>query len=258
MSKVRFKTLVSMILMLLMFQFFHGLSWAVDPVVAPIGLSPTAETVASSSGSNMTLWQMLVAGGWVMIVIGALSVVAVAITIYELTTVKVEKLLPHEFFEKALSKLQKTNLKGVKEMCLKENNMLAKILLAGLTKGEKNWSDVSLIKEAMEQQSRTEIGKLWQTLNYLSDIVAVAPLLGLLGTVLGMIEAFHAAPIQSTGVKTALLAAGISKAMITTAAGLIVAIAALMAYSYLRGKVQEVTSAIESYSTDLIKIMESL
>ena len=106
----------------------------------------------------------------------------------------------------------------------------------------------------MEHRARIEIGNLWQNLNYLSDIVTVAPLLGLLG----MIQAFHAIPLQSAGVKTTLLAAGISKAMVTTAAGLIVAIPALMAYSYFRGKVQEVINVIEIYGTDIIEVMENL
>ena len=143
-------------------------------------------------------------------------------------------------------------------MCTQEKeNLIAKIVLAGLDKTKKKPGDI-LVREAMEHRARIEIGGLWQNLNYLSDIVAVAPLLGLLGTVLGMIQAFHAVPLQSAGAKTALLSAGISKAMVTTAAGLIVAIPVLMSYSYFRGKVQEVTNTIEIYVTDIIKIMENL
>ena len=213
---------------------------------------------AAQAEKSPTLWQMLVAGGSVMIVIGLLSVTAVAIIFYNFTMLKADKLAPHEFFEEVIRKLESKNLKDVRELCVKENNnIVAKIVLAGLEKARKNPRD-KLVRDAMEHRARIEIGNLWQNLNYLSDIVAVAPLLGLLGTVLGMIQAFHAVPLQSAGAKTALLAAGISKAMVATAAGLIVAIPVLMAYSYFRGKVQEVTNAVEIYSADIIKMMENL
>ena len=110
----------------------------------------------------------------------------------------------------------------------------------------------------MEQRARIEIGNLWQNLNYLSDIVTVAPLLGLLGTVFGMIQAFSAVPLQSTGVKVPVMVAGISKAMVATGAGLVVAIAVLMAYSFFRGRVQALTNVIEMYTDDVIKAMENL
>ncbi len=142
-----------------------------------------------------------------------------------------------------------------KPLCRKENNtIISKIVLAGLER--RNPLDDSA-REAMENTARAELTNLWQNINYLSDIVAVAPLLGLLGTVLGMIQAFHAVPLQSASVKTTLLAAGISKAMVCTASGLIVAIPALIAYSYFRGQVQQVTNMIEIYSTDIIKAIQN-
>ena len=230
-------------------------------VNAAVNQAPNAAHAAVSvdqSGKDMTLWQLLVAGGSVMIVIGFLSFAAVALIIYEFKTLKVEKLAPRQFFENIVGKLEERNLNATRDLCTQEKeNLIAKIVLAGLDKTKKKPGDI-LVREAMEHRARIEIGGLWQNLNYLSDIVAVAPLLGLLGTVLGMIQAFHAVPLQSAGAKTALLSAGISKAMVTTAAGLIVAIPVLMSYSYFRGKVQEVTNTIEIYVTDIIKIMENL
>ncbi len=208
------------------------------------------------SGTEMTLWQTLVAGGMVMIVIGILSIIAGAIIIYDFWNLKVEKLTPRRFFQEVTRKLEEKNLKDARVMCLKENNnIIARIVLAGLDKLKKGQTDV---KESVEHQARIEIGNLWQNLSYLSDIVAVAPLLGLLGTVLGMIQAFHAVPLQSAAVKTTLLAAGISKAMVATASSLIVAIPVLMAYSYFRGRVQQLTTVIEMYTTETIRMLEKL
>jgi biopolymer transport protein ExbB len=212
---------------------------------------------AAQGREDVTLWQTLVGGGWVMLVIGLLSLVAVALISYDVMTLNEDKLVSRKFFDQIMRKLDAGDLHGVREMCLKEkNNIIAKMVLAGLNKA-KNLRD-PLVKEAMEQRARIEIGNLWQNLNYLSDIIAVAPLLGLLGTVLGMIQAFQAIPVQTAGVKMSLLVAGISKAMITTASGLIVAIPVLMAYSYFRGQVTNVTNMIEVYATDIIKKFEQL
>jgi biopolymer transport protein ExbB len=205
--------------------------------------------------TEMTLWQTLKAGGGVMIVIGLLSVAAVAIIIYDFMMLNVNKLAPQRLFTEVMRKLESRDFSGAQTLCMKEGNtIISKIVLAGLER--RNPLDDSA-REAMENTARVELTGMWQNINYLSDIVAVAPLLGLLGTVLGMIQAFHAVPLQSASVKTTLLAAGISKAMVTTASGLIVAIPALIAYSYFRGKVQQVTNKIEIYSTDIIRAIQN-
>lgn len=201
---------------------------------------------------DVTLWQMLKAGGGVMIVIGLISIIALAIIVYDFMTLKVSKLAPREFYENVLRKLREKDLSGARDLCMRENNIVSKIVLEGLDKDRK---DVSA-RETIEHRARIEISNLWQNLNYLSDIVAVAPLLGLLGTVLGMIQAFQAVPLQSGMAKTAMLAAGIAKAMIATAAGLIVAIPVLMAYSYFRGRVQDVTNVVELYTNEITKAMD--
>ncbi len=204
---------------------------------------------------QMTLWQTLKAGGGVMVVIGFLSVLAVAIIIYDLMMLNVNKLAPQGLFDNVMGKLESRDFGAAKTLCRKEyNTIIAKIVLAGLDR--RTPLDDSA-REAMENTARIELTNLWQNISYLSDIVAVAPLLGLLGTVLGMIQAFHAVPLQSASIKTTLLAAGISKAMVCTASGLIVAIPALIAYSYFRGQVQQVTNIIEMYSTDIIKAIQN-
>jgi biopolymer transport protein ExbB len=203
----------------------------------------------------MTLWQTLKAGGGVMVVIGFLSVLAVAIIIYDFMMLNVNKLAPRSLYDDVMHKLESKDFGAAQILCRRENNtIISKIVLAGLER--KNPLD-DTAREGMESTARVELTNLWQNINYLSDIVAVAPLLGLLGTVLGMIQAFHAVPLQSASIKTTLLAAGISKAMITTASGLVVAIPALIAYSYFRGQVQQITNMIEIYSTDIIKAIQN-
>jgi len=218
-------------------------------------VAQTAPVMPDQMPTEMTLWQTLKAGGGVMVVIGLLSIVAVAIVLYDLMMLKVSKLAPRALFDELMNKLESRDFGAAKTICRKEpNTIISKIVLAGLDR--RNPLD-DTAREAMESTARIELTNLWQNINYLSDIVAISPLLGLLGTVLGMIQAFRAVPLQAASVKTTLLAAGISKAMVTTASGLVVAIPALIAYSYFRGQVQQVTNMIEIYSTDIIKAIQN-
>jgi len=240
-------------------NIFKGLFGAGAFVLLLIWGSHAAYAQAAGAGpdqmpAEMTLWQTLKAGGGVMVVIGLLSVAAVAIIIYDFMMLNVNKLAPRHLFIDVMGLIESKDLIAAKNLCYQQNNtIISKVVLAGLERT--NPQDDSA-REAMENTARIEVTNLWQNISYLSDIVAVAPLLGLLGTVLGMIQAFHAVPLQSASLKTTLLAAGISKAMVTTASGLIVAIPALIAYSYFRGQVQQVTNMIEIYSTDIIKTIQ--
>lgn len=217
-------------------------------------IQPYIDTIDQAE-RGMTLWQMITGGGLVMVVLGALSLLALAIIVYEFMALKVSAMAPKKFCDELILKLEKGEFKAAKKQCgtAQPANIIARIAESGLDKIE---TRPLVSREAMENATRKEIGRLWQNLSYLSDISTIAPLLGLLGTVLGMIQAFSVIAVQSTGVKPILLAAGVSKAMITTAAGLIVAIPVMLFYSYFRGKVQEITSVIETYATDLIKITE--
>ena len=138
-------------------------------------------------------------------------------------------------------------------MCETYPSTVADIVKAGLDKRKKG---LIFAREAIENAVRKELGKLWQNISYMADVANIAPLIGLLGTVLGMIQAFNVIAFQSTGVKPILLASGVSKAMVTTAGGLIVAIPAFLFYSYFRGRIQTVTNSVETFSSDVIKLME--
>lgn len=216
-------------------------------------LQPYVNSIEQAE-KGMTLWQMIVSGGAVMIILGLLSLLAMTIVVYEFMTLKQDVLTPKKFSEEIIMKLEKKEFKSAGKICkANPKNIIARIVASGLEKME---TRPIVSREALENSARKEIGQLWQVLSYLSDIATIAPLLGLLGTVLGMIQAFNVIAVQSSGVKPILLAAGVSKAMITTAAGLIVAIPAMLFYSYFRGKVQEISNSIQTYSTDIIKIIE--
>jgi biopolymer transport protein ExbB len=168
-------------------------------------------------------------------------------------TIKKEKLAPTRFAEDIMKLLEEGNETGVRELCTSQKNIFSTVVLAGL---ERQKRGKLFVKEAMLNAARREVVSLWAKIGYLSDISTIAPLIGLLGTILGMIQSFNAVAAQTVLVKPLLLAGGIAKSMINTAGGLVVAIPAFGFFSYFRVKVQEITSLVETYTDDMIKIMD--
>jgi biopolymer transport protein ExbB len=187
-----------------------------------------------------------------MIVLALLSVAALAIVIYCFITFREVRLVPKEFSEHLIEKLRSGDLVTAKRLCHNRDNLIAKVAFAGFEKSKK---DPHLMAEAMEHSSKELAMNLWKVLSYLSDIATISPLLGLLGTILGMIQAFNVIALQTAIVKPILLAGGVSKAMVTTAGGLIVAIPALGFYSYFRLKLQNILHVAEFYLTDVMRLM---
>ena len=230
--------------------------------IGTFGMAQESQTALKSyvdsiekSQEGMTLWDMIQAGGFIMAILAVFSVGTIALVFYNFLAVKEKKLVPHEFADNVIQKLEKRDASGVKEMCQNRDNIIASIVLAGLDK--KKRGDI-FAKEAMENQAKKEVSGLWQSISFLADIAAIAPLIGLLGTVLGMIQAFNVIAFQTAVVKPILLAGGVSKAMVTTAGGLIVAIPAMFFYTYFRSRVQRISNSVESYSADIIKLVSEL
>ena len=223
-------------------------------VYAASELKPYIDSVKQAE-SGMTLWQTVKSGGVVMLLLGLLSIVAMAFIAYNFITLKVNRLTPRLFAEEVIQNLEARKDKAVMSMCHAEDNIIARLVAAGLEKRKRGFV---FAKEAMESCAKNEIENLWQNVTYLSDIATIAPLIGLLGTVLGMIQAFNVIAFQSAVVKPMLLAGGVSKAMVTTAGGLIVAIPAMLFFTYFRGKVRSISGALETYTTDIIKVIEEL
>jgi biopolymer transport protein ExbB len=224
---------------------------AVHPAWAdnPVNLSP----MAPAAHSSVTLWDLLKAGGFAMIVLGLLSAVATALVVYDFMTIKREQLVPQRFTEDLIQRLESRDDKGVRAMCANKPNIIAAIAWEGF---ERRTKGKVIVREAMESTARREVGKLWQNISYLGDIATIAPLLGLLGTTLGMIQAFNVISYAGANLKPIMLVGGISKALVTTAAGLIIAVPVLSFYSYFRGKVQDISDHVERYSMDIMKLVE--
>jgi biopolymer transport protein ExbB len=215
-------------------------------------LKPYIESVEQAK-EGMTLWQLIKSGGIIMIVLALLSIAATTLIIYDFGTLKAPRLCPKESTQKLIEKLELKQEQDARKICESEQNIITSITLAGLDNKKRG---KVFAREAMENRTRREVGGLWQNISYLADIAAVSPLIGLLGTVMGMIQAFNVIAFQTAVVKPIVLAGGVSKAMVTTAGGLIIAIPVMLFYAYFRNKVRLIANLVENYSTDIIKTME--
>ncbi len=195
--------------------------------------------------------ELVKAGGWLMLPIILSSVIALAIIAERLWSLQVRRVLPKHLVAQVWrwEKIHQLDDEHMKE--LQASSPLGAILAAGIVNRHQS-RDV--MKESIEDTGRHVVHELERYLNTLGTIAAVSPLLGLLGTVFGMIQVFSTITTQGVGDPGAL-AGGISKALITTAAGLSVAIPALMFYRYFRGRVRMLVLRMEQQAMLMVEIM---
>ncbi len=196
---------------------------------------------------GMTLWQVILSGGEVMVLLGIISLFAVGLIVYYYLSIKPDVMLPEAFADKVTSLLENGKVEEARILCEGNENILSKVYLTGIKHISR---DKHILKERIEDQARRQSDAVWQKLSYLADIAAISPMIGLLGTVLGMIQAFNVIAFQTGAVKPILLAGGISKAMVTTAAGLTIAIPAMIFHSYFRSKAYDVERRLEDRTTE--------
>ncbi|MFK7885995.1 MAG: MotA/TolQ/ExbB proton channel family protein [Gammaproteobacteria bacterium] len=194
------------------------------------------------------MFEIVKAGGWLMPALILCSVVAVTIIAERLFALRHTRVLPEGMAAKVWQWVEQGELDERHIRVLRESSPLGVLLATGL---DHRHRDRDTIKERIEDAGRHVVHDLSRFLNSLGTIAAITPLLGLLGTVVGMMKVFH--DITEFGVgDPGALAGGISQALITTAAGLLVAIPSLIAYRYLRGRVDALVIEMEKDATRLI------
>lgn len=198
------------------------------------------------------MFEIVKAGGPVMVPIVLASIIAAAIFLERLWTLQQRRVLPAELTEKVWKWVEQRQIQDKHIAALQQNSPLGKILAAGLANRHR---ERVIIKEAIEDAGRHVVHELERFIGALGTIASVSPLLGLLGTVIGMISTFNAIRTEGVG-DPAALGGGIAQALITTAAGLTVAIPALLGYKYLRGRVSNLVVQMEKESIKLVQAME--
>ncbi len=198
------------------------------------------------------MWEIIRAGGGFMWPIVLCSITAVAIILERLWALQSSRVIPRDLGRKVWNWIESDQLNDKFIAALEQNSPLGKLLAIGLANRNK---PRALMVERLEDGGRHVVHELERFLNTLGTIAAVAPLLGLLGTVAGIIHAFNAITASGLG-DPQVLSGGIGEALITTAAGLSVAIPSLIAYRYLRGKVERLVIQMEKEAMKLVDALD--
>jgi len=179
------------------------------------------------------------------------SVLALAIILERFWTLRVNKIAPKYIVTELWGWIKNKELNSKKMKSLKDSSPLGRILAAGLSNAKHGRE---IMKESIQEEASHVVHEMERFLTALGTVAAIAPLLGLLGTVIGMIKVFALLQLEGTG-NAAALAGGISEALITTAAGLVVAIPALIFHRYFMRRVDEIVIGLEQEAVKLVEVV---
>lgn len=237
-----------------------GAGVAVLAVGAPLAALAQASTGAPADAAPqmMTLREILQAGGPLMYVLGALSVAALASILYLAATLRVNAVAPADLLHDLRDILGSGRQEEARVACRRSRSSLAAVGETAITWLQRNErGDPAMLKEVMEGEGSRQAALLQNSTHYLMDIAVIAPMVGLLGTVIGMLQAFNAVALDLARARPMTLAAGVAQALITTAAGLIVGIPAMAFHAFFRGRVAKLTAQLETAAADLLALLTS-
>lgn len=200
------------------------------------------------------MWAIMVKGGPVMIPLTILSIMGLAVVIEKLFNLRTQRVLQREIINCVESVKSPADIPMAIKICERYDTPFANIIRTGL---EGSGSPLILVRQDMEDIGRREIRRLTRFLVVLETVAAAGPLLGLLGTVFGMIQVFSVISVAGVG-HAGLLAGGIGQALITTAYGLCIGVPALIAFNFLDSRVDDFASKIEGHAHELLRNLAAM
>jgi len=214
---------------------------------------PLAGVLAQDAASGVSLFELILAGGVVGYVILLLSVAAVALAVIHLLQLRESTLAPPEVVDALDERLAQGDIEGAATVCRNEDNdcFLTRVMLPGLQRYSRSAFGALELKGALEEAGQAQTARLLRSTDALGLIAAIAPMLGLLGTVVGMVGAFDTISASEGFARPDQLAGDISKALVTTLMGLTLAIPATAALTYFRNRIDALTG-------DVAEVVEQL
>lgn len=221
-------------------------------VAAEATTTEVLTAVAEPVQESLNILELAMKGGWIMVVLAILSIVGVYIFVERFMTLRKSMKRNPYLLDRIKDNLRDNDVKSAMNYCEKQNTPMSRIL----AKGVKDYKlDAVSVRQVLENNAGLEIANLEKGLPVLSTIAAVAPMLGFLGTVTGMVQAFWQMSNAGNNIDISLLSGGIYEAMVTTVGGLVVGIIAIFAYNYLVAQVDRVQNFMEA---DMIEFLEIL
>ena len=191
-------------------------------------------------------------GTIIMSSLGLLSIVAIYILFERYSAIKKASQEDKNFLKSIRNFVEENDIEAAKTLCRNTDNAISRMIEKGVNRIDKPMTDISA---AIENQAKLEIYKMENNLANLATIAGAAPMIGFLGTVIGMIVAFHEMASAGGNIDIEMLSKGIYTAMVTTVAGLVVGIIAYISYNYLVSKVDKVVFQLEAKTTDFLDIL---
>lgn len=215
-----------------------------------------ADSVANAAPTEETIsiWQLIVEGGWyIMVPLGILSILAIYIFAERWMAIAKASKEDKNFMNRIKDYVSDGKLEAARSLCGTTDTPIARMLDKGVSRIGKSMDDVNA---SIENVGKLEVYKLEKGLPVLATVAGAAPMIGFLGTVIGMIMTFHAMKISGNGVEISALSGGIMQAMVTTVAGLVIGIIAYIAYNTLVVRVDKVVHNMEARSMEFIDLLE--
>jgi len=210
-------------------------------------------TSVEAVDESLSVLDLAVQGGFMMIPIAILSVVAVYLFFERLMIINKANVEPGPFMNRVKDHVLRGDINGAKVLCAQHDSPVGRMIQKGLSR---IGSPLKNIEASIENVGKIEIFRLEKNLSALATIAGAAPMMGFLGTVIGMVEAFIAIAQEEGSVSPKLLSSGIYTAMITTVAGLVVGIIAYLAYNFLVTRVQKVIHKMEYTAIEFIDLLQ--
>ena len=234
----------------LILSFSHFLS-------IPLQIAPAGSDTTGTGGQGektLSILELIAGGGWyIMVPLGVLSIIAIYIFVERFLAIAKEEKEDPNFMNQIRDFIHEGKVEAARALCQRSTGPFARMIEKGVMRIGKPLGDINT---AVENVGKLEIYKLEKSLSTLATIAGAAPMIGFLGTVIGMIFTFHEMKIKGAGVQIADLSGGIMQAMVTTVAGLVIGIIAYIAYNVLVAKVEKVIYKMEATTIEFIDLLQ--
>ncbi|MAX25781.1 MAG: hypothetical protein CMJ19_14880 [Phycisphaeraceae bacterium] len=216
-------------------------------------VSPAAPgSPPDTSGVPSSLFAFIVAGGWIGVVIILLSFVGLGLVIDAFVKIRQDDLLPEALSKQAVSLARQGQFTELKNTCKEDDSMLGQILSYAIEEGELG---LDAVREQIEHEGNRQLTRLHQRVGLIGLIASITPMLGLLGTVVGMIDSFQVLGLSKGVAGPDDLAVGISKALVTTCMGLVVAVPLIFFHAYFRDKVTRISNETSAICERILRVI---
>lgn len=223
----------------------------ITPDAAPIATDSIA-AVATQKTAELSVWDLCLEGGFIMIPLLILSVVCIYILIERAIVIRDASREDSTFMKRIKDYIHEGEIESAMNLCKKNNSPYSRLIAKGISRIGRPMNDVLV---AIDNTGNLEIATLGKGLPWLATTAAGAPMLGFLGTVMGMVDAFYNLASAGSSANIDVLAGGIYEALVTTVAGLIVGIIAMFAYNYLVARINKVMNMLEAKTMEFMDLL---